>query len=229
MNFEGVNDLQPVADFYASVGATFSANALGLVDSDAGGSGNIAGEPSLSTVMFWTEGGEVLLTHATGFTNKISFWYAAPFATGNIIVNKKDLSGENIQLVARLLPLTPSNPIGVFSPFEYIEVLFDGVAHSVAIQGGLNQIAFDDITLGDLNLEISIPSVSNPSCSGESDTSGDLDTSSKADSSSESRCEPCSHSDHLDDVPRCKKSPKRGPAKQSPSIMSQETNNYLFW
>ena len=56
LDFEGIGDQNPIGDFYATSGITFSSNALGLVDSDDGGTGNFGGEPSPVTVLFWLTG-----------------------------------------------------------------------------------------------------------------------------------------------------------------------------
>ena len=53
LTFEGIGDFNPVGNFYAP-DYIFSPSTLALVDSDAGGSGNFANEPSPSTVMFFT-------------------------------------------------------------------------------------------------------------------------------------------------------------------------------
>ena len=63
LTFEGVGDLNPVGEFYNGVGGpdygiSFSPETLALVDSDAGGNGNFANEPSPSTVMFFLEADE---------------------------------------------------------------------------------------------------------------------------------------------------------------------------
>ena len=52
MTFEGFGDQQEIGDFYISNVIRFSSDALALIDSDAGGSGNIGGEPSPNTVLF---------------------------------------------------------------------------------------------------------------------------------------------------------------------------------
>jgi hypothetical protein len=50
LDFEGVGDFSPVDDYYP--GVHFSEEWAGLVDSDAGGSGNFANEPSPETTAF---------------------------------------------------------------------------------------------------------------------------------------------------------------------------------
>jgi len=68
LTFEGLQDLESIDRFYdgangglgsgpgPDLGITFSPNALAIVDSDAGGIGNIGGEPSPSTALFFLSG-----------------------------------------------------------------------------------------------------------------------------------------------------------------------------
>jgi hypothetical protein len=65
--------------------------------------------------------------------------FDGPNGTGNI-------------LATLALPLTPFNgapdPTGTFSPLVAIGVSFPGTARSVDFGGAVNQIGFDDITIG---------------------------------------------------------------------------------
>ena len=133
------------------MGVLLTPNALGLIDSDAGGSGNIGGEPSPSAVLFWLDGAEVIISRPAGFVGAVSFWYSAPFTMASVAISS-DLYGEGVEYAAADLPLTPESgapdPTGVFSPFVFVEVPFNGVAKSIRVTGGANQIAIDDIQLG---------------------------------------------------------------------------------
>jgi hypothetical protein len=60
LDFEGLKDQEPLGGFYDAVSITFSNNALGLIDSDNGGTGNFGGEPSPVTVLFWLSGNKKL-------------------------------------------------------------------------------------------------------------------------------------------------------------------------
>ncbi|NET72421.1 MAG: PEP-CTERM sorting domain-containing protein [Sphaerospermopsis sp. SIO1G2] len=152
LDFEGVGNLNPVGDFYNDdYGITFSPNTLGLVDSDAGGSGNFGGEPSGDTGAFFLGGGAAVMNVANGFTDGFSFFYSSPFIPG--FVNVYDgLNGTGNLLTSLSLPLTPRNgapdPTGVFSPFLPFGASFSGVAKSVDFGGAANAIVFDNITLG---------------------------------------------------------------------------------
>ncbi|HIK56703.1 MAG TPA: PTPA-CTERM sorting domain-containing protein, partial [Synechococcales cyanobacterium M55_K2018_004] len=121
------------------------------IDADAGGNGNFGGEPSPSTVLFFLEDQAAVMNVAAGFDTGFSFYYSAINLPGFIRVFD-GLNGTG-NLLARLdLPLTPFNgapdPTGQFSPFVPIGVRFDGIARSVDFGGSVNQIGFDNITLG---------------------------------------------------------------------------------
>jgi hypothetical protein len=162
LDFEGLEDLESVNNFYnggtgsngsgpgINYGIEFGSNALALIDADAGGSGNIGGEPSPNTALFFLSGSAVL-NSAAGFDTGFSFFYSAINNSG--VVNVYDGLGATGNLLASLsLPTTPFNgapdPTGQFSPFVPFGVNFNGTARSVDFGGTVNQIAFDDITFG---------------------------------------------------------------------------------
>ncbi|BAY36027.1 hypothetical protein NIES2111_03460 [Nostoc sp. NIES-2111] len=155
LDFEAIGDLQPVGNFYDTdpqdFDITFSPNALALVDADAGGSGNIGGEPSPDTVLFFLNGDAATLNVANGFTDGFSFFYSAVNVPGFIRVYD-GLNATGNLLATLQLPLTPNtgapDPTGNFSPLLPIGVSFSGIAKSVDFGGTQNQIVFDDITFG---------------------------------------------------------------------------------
>jgi hypothetical protein len=162
LTFEGLQDLEPVENYYnaglggngsgpgAANGVVFSSNALAIIDADAGGSGNIGGEPSPDTVLFFLSGPAATLNYAAGFTTGFSFYYSAINNSG--FVNVWDgLDATGTLLATIPLPTTPSDggdPNGNFSPFFPVGVAFAGTAKSVDFGGTVNQIAFDNITFG---------------------------------------------------------------------------------
>src|SRR5262245_21390730 len=163
LTFEGLQDLESVSGFYngangglgsgpgPSFGITFSANALAIIDSDAGGSGNIGGEPSPSTVLFFLSGAAATMNVLAGFDTGFSFYYSSVNVPG--LINVWDgLDGTGNLLASLVLPVTPflgaPDPTGAYSPFLAMGVGFVGIARSVDFGGTVNQIAFDDITLG---------------------------------------------------------------------------------
>jgi hypothetical protein len=151
LDFEGLGNLDPVGNFYSGIGVTFSDNALAIVDEDAGGTGNIGGEPSPDTVLFFLNGPAATLDYAPGFTTGFSFYYSAINNPG--FVNVYDGPGGTGNILATIqLPTTPfsgaPDPTGQFSPFFPIGVAFAGTAYSIDFGGTVNQIAFDNITFG---------------------------------------------------------------------------------
>lgn len=98
LTFEGLGSLEGVGEFYnggtgsngsgpgPALGIRFSQNALAIIDSDAGGSGNFGGEPSPSTVLFYTTGEAATLSYPAGFTTGVSFYYSAVNQPGSISI-----------------------------------------------------------------------------------------------------------------------------------------------
>lgn len=163
MDFEGLEDLETVEEFYdgglggngsgpgPDFGVIFSPNAQAIIDSDAGGSGNFGGEPSPDTILFFLTGTAATMNVPDGFTDGFSFFYSAINEPGEIVVYD-GLDGTGNVLATLQLPLTPNlgdpDPTGNFSPLEPIGVSFSGTARSVDFGGTIDQIGFDDITLG---------------------------------------------------------------------------------
>ena len=151
LDFEGVGNLNPVGNFYAGQGVTFSPATLALVDSDAGGGGNFANEPSPNTIMFFLDGNNAILDYAAGFTTGFSFFYtsASPASvsvwdglggTGNLL--------GTLNLVAQAADNCVGDPTGGFCNFTAVGVNFGGTAKSINFGGAANVTGFDNITFG---------------------------------------------------------------------------------
>jgi len=161
LDFEGLGDQETILGFYnggtgsqgnsgTNYGVTFSGNALSIIDSDAGGTGNFGNEPSPSTVLFFLEGEAATMSLAAGFDTGFSFYYSAILSAGAVNV-WSGLGATGALLASLSLPTTaqgPGDPTGAFSPFVSLGLSFEGMAHSVSFAGVQNQIAFDDITFG---------------------------------------------------------------------------------
>jgi hypothetical protein len=151
LDFEGIGNEVSVGAFYGGIGVFFSSNALALIDSDAGGSGNFGGEPSESSILFFTSGSAAIMNVPAGFKKGFSIWYSAINEPGSIKVFD-GLDGSGNELGVLQLPLTPDtgspDPTGSFSPFFSVEVAFEGTAKSVSFAGTENQIGFDNLLLG---------------------------------------------------------------------------------
>ncbi len=167
LDFEGLGNQEAVLEFYnggtggngsgpgTNFGISFSPNSLAIIDADAGGTGNFGGEPSPDTILFFLTGGAggtaATMNVPAGFEVGFSFYYSAINNPG--IVRVYDGLNATGNVLATLnLPLTPANgapdPTGNFSPLVPIGVTFTGVARSVDFGGTVNQVGFDNITLG---------------------------------------------------------------------------------
>lgn len=162
LTFEGLADLEFIGDFYngglggngsgpgPNFGITFSANAQAIIDADAGGTGNFGGEPSPSTIMFFLGGTGATMNVPAGFVSGFSFFYSAINNPGTIRVFSGP-DGTGTELASLSLPVTSSDggdPTGQFSPLVPVGVSFSGTAQSVDFGGTIDQIGFDNITLG---------------------------------------------------------------------------------
>jgi len=77
LDFEGLKNLEQVKDFYnggtgsegsqgKDYGISFSAPTLAIIDSDAGGTGNFANEPSPNTIIFFLDDDKVIMNVKMG-------------------------------------------------------------------------------------------------------------------------------------------------------------------
>jgi hypothetical protein len=157
LDFEGVEDQQPIGDFYNSAdgeefGVVFSPNALALEDSDQSGAGNFANEPSEDTVMFFLGGTSAILNMAAGFDTGVSFWFSSQVDAVVRVFSGLDATGDllaTLNLGAQFRDNgCTGDPTGVFCNFTEVGASFAGIARSIDFGGVVNQTAFDDVTLG---------------------------------------------------------------------------------
>lgn len=151
LTFEGIGNLNPVANFYAGLGVNFSPATLAVVDSDAGGTGNFANEPSPSTVMFFLDSNDAILNYAAGFTTGFSFFYSSSTATMVTVYDDVNGTGNilgNLNLTAQFSDNCVGDPNGGFCNWTAVGVAFGGLAKSINFGGTANQTAFDNITFG---------------------------------------------------------------------------------
>ena len=161
LNFEGIADLSPVGNFYAGVGVTFSPATLALIDADAGGSGNFANEPSASTVMFFLDASNAILTYAAGFTTGFSFFYSSSTAATVTVYDGLNGTGNvlgSLGLTAQGFDNCSGDPTGQFCNWTAVGVAFSGIAKSIDFGGTANQTGFDDITFGSVTPGVPEPS-----------------------------------------------------------------------
>lgn len=161
LTFEGIGDYESVSMFYnggtdssgnsgVNYGVSFSPSSMATIDSDAGGSGNIANEPSGNTVMFFTSGAAATMNVAAGFDTGLSFFYSSP-STGFVnVYSGLNATGSLLTTInlTRNLDGCVGDPNGDFCRFTPVGITFSGTAHSVDFRGTVNFIAFDNITIG---------------------------------------------------------------------------------
>jgi len=158
LTFEGIADNTAVGNFYNggggasnNFGVTFSPATLALVDSDAGGSGNFANEPTGDTIMFFLNASEAILTLAAGFTTGFSFFYSSSVATTVNVFDGLNGTGNNLgslSLAAQGFQNCSGDPTGLFCNWTAVGVNFAGTARSINFGGTANQTGFDNITFG---------------------------------------------------------------------------------
>lgn len=164
LDFEGAGDEAQLLDFYnggtdslgnsgIDFGVGFGSNALTSIDEDAGGGGNIANEPSPSTVLFFLTGSAVL-NYEVGFTNGFSFFYSAAATAPVMVYDGLNATGNllgTINLAAQFNDNCTGDPNGSFCNWTPAGVSFSGVAKSIDFGGTVNQVGYDNITFGSAN------------------------------------------------------------------------------
>jgi hypothetical protein len=163
LDFEGVGNQVSVNNFYnggtdgagnsgVNYGVAFNSNALGIIDSDAGGSGNFGNEPTPDTILFFLTG-SAILDFAPGFTTGFSFWYTTTTFGG--AVNVYDSLGATGNLIGSIklaaLGAGPGDPNGTFSNWAIGSLGFTGTAKSIDFGGTVNQVGYDNITFGSVD------------------------------------------------------------------------------
>ena len=162
LDFEGIGNLASINGFYnggtdsdgnmgTNYGVEFSGNTLGIVDADAGGSGNFGNEPSPDTIMFWLDNSSAIMNVAAGFDTGFSFFYTSSTAATINIWSGLNATGTllaSFDLMAQHTNNCTGDPSGTFCNWDAIGVSFAGVAMSIDFGGTANQTGYDDITFG---------------------------------------------------------------------------------
>lgn len=150
LTFEGISNLSPVGNFYAP-DYIFSPSALALVDSDAGGSGNFANEPSANTIMFFSDANNAILNVTNGFSTGFSFFYTSSSAATVNVWSGLNATGSilgSINLAAQSSSGCSGDPSGGFCNFTNAGVAFAGNAFSIDFGGAAGGTGYDNITFG---------------------------------------------------------------------------------
>jgi hypothetical protein len=162
LDFEGVGNTAQVLDFYnggtdslgnsgVNYGASFGSASLGLIDSDSGGTGNFANEPSAKTVMYFLTG-TLILNYAAGFDTGFSFFYSSDTAAIVKVYDGLNGSGNllgSINLTAQFSDnACVGDPSGSFCTWTAAGVNFGGIAKSIDFGGATGNTAYDNVTFG---------------------------------------------------------------------------------
>jgi hypothetical protein len=94
IDFEGILDNAPIGVVPGAVTVTFGASWLGLIDSDNGGSGNFANEPSASTIAYFLDQNDINIGLSPS-VQYLEFFYTAAAQSLPVIVTAYD-SGNNV-------------------------------------------------------------------------------------------------------------------------------------
>jgi hypothetical protein len=162
VDFEGIGNLDEIMQFYSggassagfsgtNFGVGFNKEALAIIDSQHGGTGNFFNGAFANTVAFFRAGTTMIINYYGGFTGAISFdytsavsgsvaFYDGPDGTGNLLAT--------IPFQALSLGLK-GNQAGYFDNWKRYTAPFPGTAMSVVFTCTADQCAFDDITFGD--------------------------------------------------------------------------------
>lgn len=175
LTFEKVGDLKRVGSFYAGVGGpnwgvTFTSNAQGLVDSDAGGSGDFANEPSASTIMILSDPltPNTVMRHQDGFIGRLTFRYTSTEAAFVAIYAGRNLGGTTGRAPLASMLLKPSNdddcvgdPNGSFCGWNFVSMPFAGVARSVDFRATAGATGWDNVRF-DARVPVAVPAAVAP-------------------------------------------------------------------
>lgn len=159
-----------VGDFYNGAGGAAFNFGVQFVGDAAAFCLNRVGTPSCSNVSWGGDAaaaargtekagldfgsGTPIMNRAAGFTTGFSFFYSNPFAVSAVFEVWSGLNATGTLLASAAMPGTTNgatnpNCFGSnYCPNVANSVAFAGVARSVRFTGNVNQITYDDITLG---------------------------------------------------------------------------------
>ncbi|MBT9470025.1 MAG: PEPxxWA-CTERM sorting domain-containing protein [Pseudomonadota bacterium] len=171
LDFEGVGNQAAINNFYnggtdsqghsgANYGVAFSSSSLGLIDTDAGGSGNFANEPSASTILFFQNANNAVLNYAAGFSTGFSFFYTSSTAATVNVYDGLNATGNllgSLNLAAQYSQNCAGDPTGGFCNWTSVGVAFGGLAKSIDFGGAAGQTGFDNITFGSATPGSAVP------------------------------------------------------------------------
>ena len=125
-----------------------NSQALAIVATTSGGTGNFCNNPSGNTIMYFLTGNAAIMNVPAGFTTGFSFYYST---AQPMTINVYDgLEGSGNLLMTANYPA--QNNVGctcnTYCNWTPVGVSFAGTARSVAFVGAANYCGFDDVTFG---------------------------------------------------------------------------------
>ena len=160
LDFEGIADFAAINDFYnggtdsngasgVNYGVGFSADSIGLTDSDAGGYGTIGGMPSGVGGLTFFSGRGAVMDVGGGVETSLGFHYAAGEAGFVRVFEGLNGSGTllgTVNLGTNISGCLDGN--NLFCVFDPVQLQFAGTARSVVFGGADGWITFDDVRIG---------------------------------------------------------------------------------
>ncbi|MDY6939468.1 MAG: Calx-beta domain-containing protein [Cyanobacteriota bacterium] len=156
LDFEGIDNLDPVTDFYGDRGIFFSGNALGIQSAheivESGEDDDFAGNFDDSipgeTALTYAEGDTIVMDIIAGFDSQLSFSYSSPFREQTVSIYDGFGGMGNLLGTLNLSMTTAGEFPNAYSNLESVTLPFSGTALSVAFGSVANKIVIDDIILG---------------------------------------------------------------------------------
>lgn len=158
LDFEGAGNAASLLDFYnggtdsqgnsgANLGVNFASNALSVIQSAQGGTGNFINNPSGRTVMFFLTGSAVL-NYSAGFTTGFSFFYSSSTAAVINVWDGLNATGNLLGSLNLTAQFQNNGCTSGYCNWTASGINFLGTARSIDFGGGVNAIGYDDITFG---------------------------------------------------------------------------------
>ncbi|MEM8710765.1 MAG: hypothetical protein AAGG01_07410 [Planctomycetota bacterium] len=154
IDFEGVGNQQPIGVVTGPVDVTFGPSWLGVVDADAGGTGNFANEPTADTIAFFLTGLDPI-----DFSEDVSFvevsYVASAASVPVTLIGWDGPSGTGNQVVSAIGTTVGTStdganctgdPNGGFCLFDTLSVAGTGIRSVTIVGATANQFGFDNMT-----------------------------------------------------------------------------------
>ena len=178
LTFEGLQNLEPICNFYngghagtaaltnpqcdekgsgpgPNFGIVFTETSQAVIKRDVLDDlshGDFANEPSPVTALFFRSGTGAILNVPAGFDTGFSSFYSAVSLSGFVeVFDGVDGTGQSLlkqPLALTALGTACGRPDREFDCWAPIGVAFDGIAKSVVFGGSADHIAFDNVTFG---------------------------------------------------------------------------------